>query len=136
MAAVMLQVIPTFCSIYSKNSLFVSANTYEKSIVNEEYCIARHDDKMCFLPNCSYHKILIGNKKKLPQKLDDFCFKYQHVECLYTFLKYRLSGKIAVKNWQFFDNLQSAVHFNQQNRGVDRIPSIAEKKLLRKKYKK
>ena len=29
-----------------------------------------------------------------------------------------------------------AVHFNQQNRGVDRMPSIAKKRLLRKKYKK
>ena len=36
----------------------------------------------------------------------------------------------------FFDNLQRAVHFNQQNRGEERMPSIAKKRLLRKKYKK
>ena len=67
MAAVMLQVIPGFYKIYSKNSLFISANTYEKFIVSKEYCIAGHDDKMCFLPNCRYHIILIGNIKELLQ---------------------------------------------------------------------
>ena len=61
MAAVMLQVIPSFYTNYSKNSLFTSANTCEKFIVSTEYCIAHHDDKMCFLPNCRYHIILIGN---------------------------------------------------------------------------
>ena len=59
-----------------KNSLFFSANTYEKYILSKEYCIARHDDKMCFLSNCRYHIILIGNIKDLLQKLDAFCFNY------------------------------------------------------------
>ena len=64
MAAVMLQVIPSFYTNYSKNSLFISANTYEKNILSKKYCIARHDDKMCFLPKCRYHNILLGNIKK------------------------------------------------------------------------
>ena len=55
MVAVMLQVIPSFYTKFSKNSLFTSANTYQKHIVSKEYCIARHDDKMCFLPNWRYH---------------------------------------------------------------------------------
>ena len=136
MAAVMLQVIPSFYTNFSKNSLFIPANTYETYIVSKEYCIAGHDDKMCFLPKCRYHKILIGNIKELLQKLDAFCFNYQHVDCLYTLVKYRFSGKIVLKSGQLFDNLQRAVHFNQQNRGVDRMPSIAKKRLLRKKYRK
>ena len=136
MAAVMLQVIPSFYTNYSKNSLFTSANTYEKFIVIKEYCIAGHNDKMCFLPKCRYHIILIGNIKELLQKLDTFCFNYQHVDCLYTLLKYRFSDKIGIKSGQIFDTLQRAVHFNQQNRGVDRMPNIAKKKLLGKKYKK
>ena len=37
---------------------------------------------------------------------------------------------------QVFDNLQRAVDFNERNKGVDRMPSIAKKRLLRKKYKK
>ena len=134
MAAVMLQVIPTFYTIYSKNSLFASENTYEKNIVSKEYCIARHDDMMCFLPNCRYHIFLTGNIKDLRQKLDAFCFNYQHVDSVYTIFKYRFGGKIVIKNGQLFDNLQRAVHFNQQNRRVDRMPSFAKKRLLRKKY--
>ena len=135
MAAVMLQVIPSSYTICSKNSLFFSANTYEKFIVIKDYCIVRHDDNMCFLPKCRYHILLIGNIKELLQKLDAFCFNYQHVDCLYTLLKYRFSDKIVLKSGQLFDNLQKAVHFNKQNRGVDRMPSSAKKILLMKKFR-
>ena len=34
-----------------------------------------------------------------------------------------------------FDNVQRAISFNQRNRGVDKMPSIAKKRLLRKKFK-
>ena len=128
--------IPSFYTNFSKNRLFNSANTYKDYIVSKEYCIARHDDKMCFLPNCRYHNIPIGNIKELLQKLDAFRFNYQHVDCRYTLFKYRISGEFVVKSGQFFDNLQRAVHSNQQNRGMDRMPSIAKKRLLKKKYKK
>ena len=104
--------------------------------MSKEYCIARHDDKLCFPANCSYHIILIGNNKELLQKLDAFCFNYQHADCLYTLFKYRLRGKIVLNSGRLFDNLQRAVHFNQQNRGLDRVPSIVKKRLLRKKFKK
>ena len=132
----MLQVVPRFFSNYSKNSLFNSANTYEKYIASKEYCVARHNDNICFRPNCRYHIILIGNIKELLHKLHKFCFIYQHVDCLFTLFKYRFSGKVVVKSGQVFDNLQRAVHFNQQNRGVEGMPGIAKKRLLRKKYKK
>ena len=132
MAAVMLQVIISFYTNYSKNSLLISVNTYKNYNVSKEYCIARHDDKMCFLPICRYHIFLIGNIKELPQKLDAFCFNYQHVDCFYTLFKYRFSGEIVLKSGQLFDNLQRAVHFNQQNRRVDRVPRIAEKRLEEK----
>ena len=91
---------------------------------------------MCFLPNCRYHIILIGNNKELLKKLDTFCFNYQHVDCLYTLFKYCFSGKIVLKSGKLFDNLQRSVHFNQQNRGVDKMPSITKKRLLRRKFKK
>ena len=133
MAAVMLQVIPSFYTNYSKNRLFISANIYEKYFGSKKYCIARHDDTVCFLLSFWYRNILKDNIKNLLQKLDAFCFNYQHVDCLYTLFKYRFSGKIVVRSGQLFDNLQRAVHFNQQNRGVDRMPSIAKNKLLRKK---
>ena len=131
----MLQVIPSFYRKYLKNSPFISANTYDNYIVCKGYCIARHDDKKCFLPNSRYHIILIGNLKELLQKLDAFCFNYQNVDCLYTLSKYRFNGKNVVNSWQTFDNLQRAAHFNHQNREVDTMPSIKKKRLLRKKTK-
>ena len=136
MAAIMLQSIPSFYTKTSEKSLFISANTYEKHIVCKDYCIAYHDDKTCFLPACKYHIILLGNVEELLKKLDSFCFTYQHVDCLYTLFKYRFSGKVIAKSGQVFDNVQRAVDFNRRKKGVDRKPSIAKKRLLRKIFKK
>ena len=136
MAAIMLQTIPSFYTKLSEKSLFISANTYEKYIVCKDYCVAQHDDETCFLPSCKDHILLLGNVEELLKKLDSFCFTYQHMDCLYTLFKYRFSGKVVVKSGQVFDNVQRAVDFNQRNKGVDRMPSIAKKRLLRKKYKK
>ena len=118
-----------------KKSLLIPANTYEKFLVCKDYCSAHHDDKTCFLPACKYHILLIGNVEELLKKLDTFCFTYQHVDCLSLF-KYRFSGKVIANSGQVFDNVQRAVDFNQRNKGVDRMPSIAKKRLLRKRYKK
>ena len=136
MAAIMLQSIPSFYTKISEKSLFISANTYEKYIVCKDYCVAHHNDKTCFLPACKYHIILLGNVEELLKKLDSFCFTYQHVDCLYTLFKYRFSGRVIAKSGQVFDNVLRAVDFNQRNKGLDRMPSIAKKRLLRKKYKK
>ena len=136
MAAIMLQTIPSFYTKLSEKSLFFSANTYEKYIVRKDYCVAHHDDKTSFLSSCKYHILLLGNVDELLKKLDTFCFTYQHVDCLYTLFKYRFSGKVIAKSGQVFENVQRTVDFNQRNKGVDRMPSVAKKRLLRKKYKK
>ena len=135
MAAIML---PTIVSFYTKNpgkGLFISAKTYEIYIVCTDYCIAHHDDKTCFLPDCKYHIILLGNVEELLKKLDTFCFTHKHVACLYTLINYRFTGKVNAKSGRVFDNVQWAVDFNQRNKGVDRMPSIAKERLLRKKFK-
>ena len=136
MAAIMLQSNHSFYAKISEKSLFISATTYEKYIVCKDNCIAHHNEKTCFLPSCKYHIVLLGNVQELLRKLDTFCFTYQHVDCLYTLFKYRFSGKIIAKSGPVFDNVQRAVDFNHRNKGVDRMPSIAKKRLLRKKYKK
>ena len=136
MAAITLQTIPRFSTKLSEKSLFISANTYEKYIVCKDYYIAHHDDKTCFLPSCKYNIILHGNVEDLLKKLDTFCFTYQHVDCLYTLFKYRFSGKVIAKRGQVFDNVQRAVDFNQRNKGVDRMPSIAKKEALKEKVQK
>ena len=136
MVAIMLQTIPSFCAKFSEKNLFISATTYEKHIVCKDYCIAHHNEKTCSLPVCKNHIILLGNVEELLKKMDTFCLTYQHVDCLYTLFKYRLSGKGIAKSGQVFDNVQRAVDFNHRNKGVDRMPSIAKKRLLSKKYKK
>ena len=119
-----------------RKKLFFAANTYEKNIVCKDYCIAHHNDNTCFLPACKYHIVLLGNVQELLKNLDTFCFTNQHVDCLYTLFKYRFSGKVIAKSGQVFDNAQRAVDFNHRNKGGDRKPSIAKKRLLRKKYNK
>ena len=136
MAAIMLQTIPSVYAKVSEKSLFISATTYEKYIVCKDYCIAHHKEKTGFLPVYKYHIVLLGNVQELQKKLDTFCFTYQHVDCLYTLFKYQISGKVIAKSGQVFDNVQRAVDFNHRNKGVDRMPSIAKKRLLRKNYKK
>ena len=125
----MLQTIPSFYAKISEKNLFISATTCGKYLVCK-------DEKTCFLPVCKYHIALLGNVQELLKKLDTFCSTYQHVDCLYTLFKYRFSGKVFAKSGQVFDNVQQAVDFNHRNKGVDRMPSIAKKRLLRKKYRK
>ena len=66
------------------------------------------------------------------QKLDTFCL----ADCLYTLFKYRFDGKKVTQNGQVFDNIERAVRFNQRYKTVERMPSIAKKRLLRKKYQR
>ena len=132
----MLRTIPSFYAKLSDKSLFNAATRFEKNIVCKDYCNAHHNERTCFLPACKNHIVLLGNVQELLKKLDTFCFTYQHMECLHTLFRYRFSGKIIAKSGQMFDNMQRAVDFNHRNKGVDRRPSIAEKRLLRKKYKK
>ena len=136
MAAIMLQTIPGFYAKISEKSLVISATTFEKYIVFRDYCIAHHNKKTCFSPACKYNIILLANIEELLKKLDTFCFTYQHVDCLYTLFKCQFSGKVIAKSGQVFDNVQRAVDFNHRNKGVDRMPSIAKKRLLRKKFEK
>ena len=63
-------------------------------------------------------------------------YSYQLVDCLYTLFKYRFDGKIVTKNGQVFDNIERAARFNQRHKTVERMQSIAKKRLLRKKYKR
>ena len=106
MAAVMLLLICSSYTKYSKNNPNISANTYENYNMSKKYCLAHHDDKMCFLPNCRHPILLRGDIKELLQKMDAFCFNYKHSNSLYTLFKNQFSGKIAVKSGQLCDIVQ------------------------------
>ena len=138
MAAVMLQVIPSFFQKFPETSLFISTDDYEKFLVCRDYCVAAHGPAFCYLKNCKFHLPLIADKElnDLLVKLDRVCFTYQHVDCFYTLFKFKFSGKVLEKNGEIFDSVERAVSFNKLNKGVDKMPSIAKKRLLRKKFKK
>ena len=136
MAAVKLQVTASYFAEYSENFLFISTNAYKKDNVCYDYCVFFHNDNSCFVSICKFQIILLGNTEELLKKLDAFCFTYQHAYCLYTFFSNRFIGKIFAKSGHVFDNVQRAVDFNHKNKGVEGMPSIAKRRLLRKKFKK
>ena len=57
------------------------------------------------------------------------------MDSLYTLFKYRFSEKVIAKSGNVFHNEQKAISFNQRNREMDKMPSIAKERLLRKKFK-
>ena len=128
----MLQAVPRVIQFFRKIYIF-PLNTYEKYIYSRKNCIARHDDKICFLANCRYHIKLLGVIRELLEN-ERILFQLPTRGLLYTIFNNRLSGKIVVKSGQLFDILQRAVPFNHQNRGVDRMPRSARTKFLRRKY--
>ena len=134
MAAIMSQAIPSFYTKLSEKSLFIPANTYEKTMFVKTTASPITTLRRVMYPLVK-SLIILGNVEELLKKLVTFCFTYQHVDCLCTLFKYRFSGKVIAKSGQVFDNVQRAVDFNQGNNGVDRMPSIAKKSLLRKNSK-
>ena len=138
MAGVMLQAIPSFYSSYSQDCLFISSEHYENFLVTEQYCVAYHGSEYCPLINCKFHILLIAKTdiKELFTKLDGLCYTYQYVDCFYTLFKYRFSGMVLIRRGQLFSMVERAVCFNKHNKGVEKSPSIARKRLIRKKFKK
>ena len=122
--------------VFKKQPPLFCKHICKKHIASKECWFDCHDDNMCFLPNYRNHNILLGDIKDLLQTMDAFCFIYQQVDYLYTLIKNQFSGRIVVNSGQLFDNLQRAVHFSDQTRRVYIRPSIAKKRLLRKKYRK
>ena len=55
-------------------------------------------------------------------------------ELFYTLLRYPFIGKLTAKCGSLFDNVQRAICFNDRNRAMDKMPSVAKKRLLRKKF--
>ena len=110
--------------------LFVQKHMKKTSFVKSTASPLRRED--VFLPACKFHIILFGEIEELLHKLETFSFTYQHVDCLSTLFKYRLSGKVIEKSGNMFDIVQRAISFNQRNRGVGNMPSIAKKKFCEK----
>ena len=110
-----------------KNSLFVLAKTYEKYSVSKEYCIAHHDAKICFLPNCRYHVFLMVTLKSYCRNWTFYVSNINTwtvpIHCTSVdSVKILLSGVVRCST---MCKEQSILI---KKRGVDRIPSIARRK--------
>ena len=138
MVAVMLQAIPSFFQNFPETSLFISVDDYKKFLVCCDNIVAAHDLAFCFLKSCKFHLLLIAVKdlNDLLVKLDCVCITYQHVDCFCTLIKFRFSGNVLEKIGEIFDTVERTVSFNKLDKGVDKMPCIAKKRLLRKKFKK
>ena len=134
----MLQALPSYFQKFSEKPLFVSSDNYDNFLVIRDYCVASNDSTLCSLKHFQYHLLLIADKemKDLFTKLDRFCFNFQRVDCFYTLSKHRFSGNVVLKSGEIFETEERTVSFNKLNKGVDKVPSNAKRRLLRKKFKK
>ena len=134
MAAAMCRALPSFYSEYSQKSQFfsVSSDFYEKFIVANNFCVSTHNS-YCSLENCKFHILLIGSSfDRILQRLSNFHFTYQIIDCLYTLYKYRFYSNVISSTGEVFNQIDRAVHHNLEWKGAEKMP---KKRLLRKKFK-
>ena len=139
MAGIMCQLLPEHYQHYSKTSIFISisSDSFGKFLVTAEYSVATHNNTFCPLSNCKYHILLRStNFEKLLKELESYHFVYQLVDCFYTLYKYQFFKNVIIETGGVFDIVAKAVTHNTQNKSVEKTPSIAKKRLTRKKFKK
>ena len=103
----MCQALPSFYSDYCQKSLFISVSSdlYEKYIVTNNFCVSTHNS-YCSLENCKFHILLIGSSfDQILQRLGNFHFTYQTIDCLYTLYKYRLYSNVISSTGEVFNQL-------------------------------
>ena len=71
---------------------------FEKNTVCNDYGIAHHVDKLCFLPDGFYHNKEKGHIDQLPLKWDTLLFTYQQVNSLSKYLNYQSSGNVVAQS--------------------------------------
>ena len=127
MASAMCQAYPTFYSDYNAKSLFISVS---------ENCVSNHSS-FCPVENCKFHLVLIGSSlDQILQRLDKYHFTYQIVDCIYTLYKFKFYFNNISSRGEVFNQLNCAVEHNLKCRIPEKLPSVAKKRLLRKKIQK
>ena len=88
------------------------------------------------MENCKFHLVLVGSSlDQILERLDKNLFTYQIVDCIYTLYKYRFFPHIISSRGEVFNQLNRAVEHNLKYRIPEKLPSVAKKRLLRKKCK-
>ena len=137
------QHFPEYYFKFKDNTIFISSSTFPSSeLLNlgEQHAIASHSKSECKIENCSFHLLLFGTTLELersnfPPKLLPISFQYQGVDCLFTIFYNYFQSVIKLSGSIFLD-LQAAVDFHRSfPKPIIRRPSIARKRLLRKRFK-
>ena len=138
MAAIMCKVLPQFYRDYNDKTFFLSVSVKEyKPYRLTKYSVATHNYNFCPLKTCRYHIILISfSVKEILEKVENFSYVYQTVDCLYTLYKHQSFGSIIEESGLVFAQLTRAVEHNLENKYVEKVPSISKKRLSRKKFKR
>ena len=114
----------------------VSENFYQKFIVTQDYCVSNYSS-FCPVENCKFHLVLIRSSlDQILQRLGKHHFTYQTVDCIYTLYIYRLYSNIISSRGEVFNQFSPAVEQNLKCRIPKKLPSVAKKRLLRKKSKR
>ena len=81
--------------------------------------------------------VLIGiSLSQIFQRLDKYVYKYQEIDCLYTLFKHRFYSSIVTLSGEMFNQLRREVQHKLRWKGAEKMPSIAKKRLIRKKFKR
>ena len=112
-----VKLFPAFIQIFVvKKSLFISVSSafYKKYIVTNNFCVSTHNS-YCSLVNCKFHILLIGSSfDQILQRLGNFYFTCQIIDCLYTLHKYRFYLNVFLSTGENFNQLDRAVHHNMK----------------------
>ena len=116
---------------YNDKKLFLSVSVKECKpyLLSKKYSVATHNDNFY-----RYHIILLSSSvKEILVKIENLSYVYQTVDCLYTLYKHQFFGSIIEESGLLFAQLTGAVEHNLENKYVEKVPSIAKKRLSRKK---
>ena len=108
-----VKLFPAFIQIFVKNRFFfVSINFYKKYVVTKIFCVSTHNS-YCSLGNFKFQILLIGSSfDQILQRLGNFLFTYQIIDCLYTLYKYGFYSKVISSTGEAFNQVDRPVHHN------------------------
>ena len=97
----------------------------------------------CSLESCKFHLILIGiSFSEVLQRLDNYFYIYQEIDCLHTLYKHRFYSSIVTSKGKVFNQLGcitskgKVFKHNLRWKRAGKTPSVSKKRLVREKFKK
>ena len=129
---------PAFIQVMSKITICFRFQWFlQKMYSNQHFFLISTHNSYCSLENCKYHILLIGSTfDQISQRLRNFLFTYQTIDCLYTLYKFRFYSNVISSTGEVFNQLDRAVHHNLKWKGAEKMLKFPKKRLLRQKFKR